>query len=220
MNALITGVSHGLGKAIALEFAQNNIEVWGASRDTSQFKNKLENIHLCDADLSTKQGCELFVKSVKENCSCPDILVNNLGVFEANNLFDIDEEQLESAFLKNFYSAFRITQPFINEIKARKQKTYIFNICSIACINPRNDCFSYCLSKDLLRSYSTQLRLGLNEFNVQVSTILPSAINTSTWDNDENASLNKMIQPEEIAETILFNIRNLRSGIQEEIIIE
>ena len=59
-----------------------------------------------------------------------DILVNNVGVYEEDSLDDLSENGLMNMFNVNFFSAMRLTQPFLPEFKKRKSG-HIINICSV-----------------------------------------------------------------------------------------
>ena len=98
--ALVTGASRGIGKAIALGFAQENHRVVLVARDRDklnsvreEFKNK-NNIHIIAADLSDRDAPKYIIENTISRWNKIDILVNNAGIGSSQNpnqIIDFDD---------------------------------------------------------------------------------------------------------------------------------
>ena len=102
---IITGGSKGIGRSIAIKFAQNNFDIYTCSRNEDELK-KLEHdinsinskikVHTLKSDLSTKEGSLNFIDFVKKNTDIIDVLINYVGTFIPGNLIEEEDSALEN----------------------------------------------------------------------------------------------------------------------------
>ena len=104
MNAVITGASRGIGKAIAAAFAKERYDLYLNSRNDLALYKAVEELYAVypgisikavPADLSQKQGCTLFANAVLEHADTVDVLVNNAGLYFPGNVYNEPEGQME-----------------------------------------------------------------------------------------------------------------------------
>ena len=98
---IITGGSKGIGRSIAIKFAQNNFDIYTCSRNEDELK-KLEHdinsinskikVHTLKSDLSTKEGSLNFIDFVKKNTDIIDVLINNVGTFIPGKLIEEEDQ--------------------------------------------------------------------------------------------------------------------------------
>jgi len=223
---VITGGSKGIGRSIILKFAKMNFDIITCSRnldDLSKLKedvnkeSKTVSVNFIQSDLSKEKECQNFIDYVKSFKRNLDLLVNNVGIFSPGKIYNEDEGVLERMINTNLYSNYHISRGLIPSMLSRK-KGHIFNICSIASKIAYSNGGSYCVSKFALYGMSLCLREELKDKGIKVTSVLPGATLTSSWDGSE-FDKNRFVQPNDIAESI-FSIYNMSSGSTvEEIII-
>tara|TARA_E500000331_G_scaffold351466_1_gene398182 strand:+ start:501 stop:1211 length:711 start_codon:yes stop_codon:yes gene_type:complete len=223
---VITGGSKGIGRSIILKFAKMNFDIITCSRnldDLSKLKeevnkeSKTVSVNFIQSDLSKEKECQNFIDYVKSFKRNLDLLVNNVGIFSPGKIYNEDEGVLQRMINTNLYSNYHISRGLIPSMLSRK-KGHIFNICSIASKIAYSNGGSYCVSKFALYGMSLCLREELKDKGIKVTSVLPGATLTSSWDGSE-FDKNRFVQPNDIAESI-FSIYNMSSGSTvEEIII-
>lgn len=99
VKAIITGASKGLGKAIAVKFAQNGIDCAIVGRDKSGLEKTRDKVTsygqdclIIEADLQNKEEVEKIANKALEHNPYWDILVNNAGVAKKIPLLEVDDE--------------------------------------------------------------------------------------------------------------------------------
>ena len=223
---VITGGSKGIGKSIALKFAQKNFDIYTCSRnqdDLLKLKNELNSLnpnislYTLKCDLSTKDGCIDFINFINDNIKKIDILVNNVGTFIPGKLIEEDDSALEKMIDINLYSNYWITKGLIN-LMINFREGHIFNICSIASKVAYANGGSYCISKFALYGMSQCLREELKDFDVKVTAVLPGAVRTGSWDGTTLPD-ERFIIPEDVSNSIFSAYNTSKGATIEEIII-
>ena len=223
---VITGGSKGIGKSIALKFAQENFDIYTCSRnqdDLLKLKNELKSLnpnirlYTLKCDLSTKDGCIDFINFINDNIKKIDILVNNVGTFIPGKLIEEDDSALEKMIDINLYSNYWITKGLIN-LMTNFREGHIFNICSIASKVAYANGGSYCISKFALYGMSQCLREELKDFDVKVTAVLPGAVRTGSWDGTTLPD-ERFIIPEDVSNSIFSAYNTSKGATIEEIII-
>lgn len=225
MNAIITGATKGIGKAIALKLAQQGYNLAICARtetDLQAFKNELAHYNVkiiaIKADMSDKDEVYNFCAEVKNAYSKIDVLVNNAGIFMPGSLLEEEDENFEYQSRINLNAPYYLSKYF-GKIMRDQQFGHIFNICSIASTAIIDNAGSYSVTKAAILSLNNVLRKELSAYNVKVTAILPGSTLTASW---EGTSINpdKFVQPEDIANS-LYSILNLSSGVNvDEIVLK
>ncbi|KAH0783205.1 hypothetical protein KY290_002803 [Solanum tuberosum] len=131
---LITGVSRGLGKALALELAKRGHYIIGGARSQDKlnaFQTELasstnppsENKHLLmSVDVSLNSSVEEFARAVMEKKGVPDIIVNCAGTINRNNkLWEVPAEEFDSVIDTNLKGTANVLRHFIPLMLEKKQ---------------------------------------------------------------------------------------------------
>ena len=206
---VITGGTQGIGRALVERFAAEGFSIATCARNKSrldslkqEWRQKFPSVELYSfqADLSQKSEVLQFAQSVKDLSVPVGVLINNAGIFLPGQVHNEEEGVLENMINTNLYSAYHLTRRLIPRMIERKSG-HIFNICSTASIMPYVNGGSYCISKYALLGFSKVLREEMKEHGVRVSTVLPGATYTASW---EGADLppERMMKPEDVAEII------------------
>jgi len=226
MIAVITGATKGIGKAIAERFATAGFDLVITSRtqsDLIMMKKKLESeylidVHIRQADFSRKSDVMLFAEYVKKLTPAVDVLINNVGQYYTGKILDAPADQLAEAMQINLFSAHYLTSVLAPGMKARK-KGHIFNIASILAKEFREEAASYTISKHAMLAWNKLLFEEMRQHQVKVTAVIPGSTYTDSWKNAA-IDFSKLIQPEDIAESI-YQCFNLSSqAVMEELVIQ
>ncbi|HTM98649.1 MAG TPA: SDR family oxidoreductase [Pedobacter sp.] len=217
MNAVITGASKGIGRAIALKLAQNGYNLAICARNQAEvkaFENELQEFDVevlaLAVDCSKKENVISFFNQVKTQTKSIDVLVNNVGVFLPGNILDEADEVFEMQQQVNLNVAYYLSKNFGKMMREAKSG-HIFNICSVASLQVVENAGSYSVTKTAMLSLNNVLRKELADFNVKVTAILPGSTLTASWEGTTIAA-ETFVQPEDIANS-LYSILNLSSGV-------
>lgn len=222
-NAIITGATKGIGRAVTEIFAQNGYNVAICARtasDLEAFKTELEEKYKVQVianpvDMSDKAAVKAFAQEVTNQWQTIDVLVNNAGVFIPCELASEEtEEAFEQMMDLNLYSTYYMTQKVLPTMIEQK-RGHIFNICSIASFMAYG---AYAVSKHAMLGFSRVLREEVKEKGIRVTALMPGATYTSSW---EGAGIppERMMKAEDVAQS-LFSIYQLSDQtVVEEIIL-
>lgn len=223
---LITGITKGIGRALAELFAANGFNIAGCARNEKEintFKaslwNKYENQRflIASVDVSDKVAVQAFASDVLLEFETIDVLINNAGVFIPGTILGEEDGIFEQQINTNLASAYHLTREIVPSMKANKQGS-IFNICSTASIKAYPNGGSYCISKFAMLGMTKVLREELMEHQIKVTAILPGATLTSSWEGTDLPT-ERFIKPQDVADTI-WNIYNLSGNtVVEEVVI-
>ena len=227
MNAIITGGTKGIGRAIAAKLASNNYNLVICSRNTADLNMAKEaldklgagTIHTMQVDVSKKEEVLAFAEYCKQSLNQIDVLINNAGVFYPGAICEEEDGALESMIETNLYSAYYLTRQLVPTMKAQKSG-YIINMASIASFMAYPNGGSYSISKFALRGFSMVLREELKEHNIKVTTVMPGATWSHSWAGmKDQLPESRLMQADDIADSI-WNIINLsKAAVVEEIIL-
>ena len=217
MKAVITGATKGIGRAIAIKFAQNGYDLILVARgldELERFRQELipygNAVFTQAVDCSVKEEVYAFLNSKTINFDYVDVLVNNVGIFLPGSMLDEDDETFEKQQQLNTNASYYISKFFGKKMRSAK-RGHIFNICSVASTVPVKNGGSYSVTKAAMLSLNDVLRQELAPHNVKVTAFLPGSTKTSSWEGTTIPD-EKFVQPEDIAET-LFTILNLSKGV-------
>ena len=183
---LITGASHGIGKAISYEWASRGISIIAVAIDNDALKELKEDI-----ESNYKVSCLTLTKDLLdinapqqvfdwciENHIDVQVLVNNVGLgstgsFEATTLdFDISLVKL------NVFPMIQLTKLFLPVLK-KFEKSFVLNMSSLGSLRPIPYKALYSASKAFIYSFSRAISSELKEDSVHVSVSCPAGVYTN-----------------------------------------
>ncbi len=226
MNAVITGASRGIGRAVAERFAMNGYDLFLSSRKEHGLLQSMEELRSAYPnvtiqgqafDLSKKDQARLFGEWVLNNSDGIDVLVNNAGSFIPGSISQEEDGALEAMLEINLYTAYHTTRTLLPRM-IRQQRGHIFNICSIAALAAYPNGGAYSISKFALLGFTKNLRLELQPHRIRVTAIIPGAVYTDSW-KGSGVSESRIMEAGDIASAI-FNATQLSpQAVVEEIIL-
>lgn len=226
MNAVITGGTKGIGRAIINLLAENEVNIAVCSRnreDLAALKSSLQssyksiNVLTSVTDMSKKDEVLSFGEMIKREWNTVDILINNAGLFIPGAVSEEEDGALEQMINTNLYSAYHLTRSLL-PLFMNQASGMIFNMCSIASEIAYPNGGSYSISKFALLGFSKVLREELKDKGIKVTSILPGATWSNSWEGVDLPRA-RLMEAEDIAK-IVWNAINLGpSAVVEEIVI-
>ena len=187
--AIVTGAGRGIGRAIALAFAQEGADVLVASRTLSEVEETAEEVRTLGrhalalrVDISNRDEVQRMVGQALEGFGKVDILVNNAGIpGSIGPLVSNDPEKWVQTVRNNLFGSFFCAQavlPFM--IGQRRGK--IINLSGGGATSPLPNFSAYGASKTAVVRLTETLAEEVKGFNIQVNAIAPGAVNTRLTD--------------------------------------
>ena len=189
-NALITGASKGIGRAISIELAKQGVNVAinynKSKKEAEKISNELMNAYnvksiILKGDVSDKNDCSSIVEESIDAFGNLDILVNNAGIIDDNLLIRMSDNAWDKVLRTNLDSIFYCTKPAIKSMLKNKWGR-ILNIGSVVGIRGNIGQANYSSSKAGMMGFTKSLAKEVATRNITVNTITPGYINTETVD--------------------------------------
>ena len=204
---LITGVSTGIGKSIAIKLLENNFYVIGSVRKVEDakelevlFKDKFKSIILDVTDKDAIYNSVITVKEfLEQNKSYLCSIINNAGIGIGGPLRYLDIEIYKKQFDVNFFGLINVTKAFLDlliESNNYPLKNKIINIGSISGKRSYPFVGPYTASKFALEGLTDSLRRELLIHDVDVVLIEPGPIKTPIWSKIPDIEDNPFIKTE------------------------
>ncbi len=181
-NWFITGISSGLGKALADVVIDKGDFVIGTFRKQSQV-NEFNEKHTGKAfafllDVTDYASIEKIVKRIQEDFLRIDVLVNNAGVGFAGAIEETSMEEIRKVFEVNFFSVLKITNEFLPFM--RKQKSgHIIQISSHGGLKAFAGFGIYNASKFALEGFSEALAQEIEPLGIKLTMVEPGPFRTN-----------------------------------------
>lgn len=169
---VITGVSSGIGRAMAVNFRNHGFKIAGVSRSPAGIDLDL---WIC-ADITLEEDRSRIRSEVENSFGSVDILINNAGKGLYATWEEADESELRSLFELNFFALTAMTREFLPMLK--KSRGTVINISSMAAQIWIPCMGAYCASKASVSMFSRSLRPELKKYGINVLEVLPGQINT------------------------------------------
>jgi short-subunit dehydrogenase len=226
MNAVITGASRGVGKAVAEIFATHGYDLYLSARKEAgllqtieELKTRFPNITIDGKafDLGKKKEAQLFGQWIINTVDTIDVLVNNAGTFIPGNISDEPDGTLETMLEVNLFSAYHTTRTVLPKMMTAKTG-HIFTMCSIAALGAYDNGGAYSISKFALLGFTKNLRKELYEHGIKVTAVIPGAIYTDSW-KGSGVTEQRIMKAADIATLIFMATQLSPAAVMEEIIV-
>jgi NAD(P)-dependent dehydrogenase (short-subunit alcohol dehydrogenase family) len=183
--ALVTGVSSGIGRAIAEAFVADGYGVYGTIRaDNGPLPNGIRPLRL---DVRDHGSIETAIAGLLAETGRIDVLVNNAGGVLAGAVEETEIAQAQALFDVNFFGAARVTQAVLPTMRAGGSGRVIF-ISSVLGFLPGPFVAYYAASKHALEAYAESLDHEVRQFGVRALLIEPSFMKTKIDANGVSAA--------------------------------
>jgi len=210
----ITGASSGIGKALAIKFAENGWIVAASARRENLLKelqNINQNIYPYPLDVTDIEKCKLTAKSIIDNLNGIDICVFGTGMHDPKSEKQFNLNKIREIMEVNYFG----TMNSINSIYdyfSEKKNGQISIISSVAGYRGLPAAGAYCASKAALTSFTESLYFEMKMKNVRVSLISPGFIKTPM--TDQNDFPMPMIKSPEFAANEIYKGLTEKKGFE------
>lgn len=219
-NALITGASRGIGRAIALELGRQGANVAvnyaGNEAKAEEVVNELLSLGVkaikIQANVADEAAVQAMVKEVVKTFGSLEILVNNAGITRDNLLMRMKVEEFDEVIETNLKGAFICTKAVTRQMMKQRYGR-IINIASVVGVSGNPGQANYVAAKAGLIGLTKTTAKELASRNILVNAIAPGFITTDMTDvlTDEqkeailrNIPLEKLGEPQDIADAVAF----------------
>lgn len=218
--AIVTGAAKGMGEAHAKLLAEEGAKVVVADLDVEAGKQVAEAIGkqaiFVELDVTDKQSWSDAVDKTIENFGSVDVLVNNAGYAgRPANIMELEEEEYYKVVAIDQHGTFLGMKAVIPQMTEQGGGS-IVNISSLSGIrhNYGVQNIAYTAAKFAVRGLTKAAAVELGDKNIRVNAVLPGGVLTpmakAALSEDEinvmasHSPLNRMAEPEEISEAVLF----------------
>jgi 3-oxoacyl-[acyl-carrier protein] reductase len=215
---LVTGASRGIGKSIAIKFAEQGAYVIGTAT-TEASANQISKDLAADncsgtglvLNIADKTSVEDFANNLKE-LDAPNILVNNAGITRDNLLMRMKDEEWEDVINTNLTGMYRVTKLCMRAMMKAKYGR-IINISSVVALSGNPGQSNYSATKAGMLGFTRSLAKEIGSRGITVNAVAPGFIETDMT-NELNSdvrdsilnqiALGRLGRPEEIAAAVNF----------------
>lgn len=215
---LITGAAAGIGKLLAkrcLEEKAYQVVLWDINEEKldetrDEFAREgYKNVTSYVVDVSDVEDIKAAADAVRSEVGTVEILFNNAGVVVGKPFAEHSHRDIAKTININVSGAMHVAAEFIDEM-LQQQEGHIINIASAAGLMPNPNMSVYAGSKWAVLGWSESLRLEMerDKTGVQVTTVLPSYINTGMFDGVKAPMLTPIMEPDYIVEKIIQGVKD------------
>lgn len=232
--AIITGGSRGIGKAIALKFAEQGANIAFTYLSSEEKAKALEEkiqafgvkAKAYKSDAASYEAAEALVNEVIKEFGTVDICVNNAGISKDNLLLRLTPEQWDDVIQANLKSVYNLTKQVIKPMMKNRSGS-IINMSSIVGVKGNPGQSSYAASKAGIIGFTKSIAQELGSRNVRCNAIAPGFIETDMTHYLQDGGAEKWFEkipmarfgkPEEIADVALFLASNMSNYVTGQVI--
>ena len=232
--AIVTGAASGIGRAVAVRFAEEGAAVALLDCDRERGLSVARDLRtagrVCEfyrTDVASEENIVSTVQAVVQRFQRIDHLVNNAGIVLVKGVEDCAIEEWDRVMDVNVKSIFLLVKHTLPALRSSPHAT-IVNVGSISGLVAQKGTPAYVASKGAVLMLSKALALDLAEYGIRVNCVCPGITDTPMFRFHVNASrdpertlaercqrvpLARMLAPEEIADAILYLSSSQASGI-------
>ena len=210
----VTGGSRGIGKEVALKYAQNGFKIVtnyvSDKTDLEKLKKEFEENNIealvLKADVSKQEEVEKVVESTIEKFGKIDVLVNNAGITRDNLLMRMKEEDFDKVLEINLKGTFLVTKA-VTKYMMKKRQGSIINLSSVVGVAGNAGQCNYSASKAGVIGFTKSIAKELASRNIRANAVAPGFIETDMTD----------VLPDSVKENIYNQIPLKRMGTAKEV---
>lgn len=224
---IITGVSGGIGQAIAKVFKKEGYYTIGVDVKKTEINKFIDEFY--QIDVSSVKDIEYFYDEFRLKHKNINVIINNAAIQANGSFINLKEDDWDKTFKINVGSIFLLTKTFYSLLK--KAKGSVVNISSVHAVATSENISAYAASKGAVLSLTRAMALEFAKDGINVNSVLPGAVNTSMLvdglgrghlnpgslenkleDLSAKHPLKRIGEPEEIANVVFFLSDKSRSG--------
>jgi len=213
--ALVTGATHGIGRATAFALGRAGYHVGVCARTAAKVESLVGELRAAGieaagraADVADPAQVTSVVEHVSQALGEIGVLVNNAGVLIARPIEELTLEDWDTTMATNLRGLFLMTRAVLPPMRARGRGD-IVSVASLAARNGFAGGSAYAASKHAVLGFGRALMLELRKEGIRVITVCPGSVDTGMLRDQAmlKSDPDRILQPEDVAETILHSLR-------------
>ena len=232
--ALVTGGSRGIGRAIALKFAEQGAHVaftyLSSEQKAKELEDELKALGSCAkayrSDASSFDDTAQLISQVLAEYKRIDVLVNNAGITRDNLLLRMNEEQWDAVVNTNLKSIFNLTKNSLRPMLKQRAGS-IINVSSVVGLSGNAGQSNYAASKAGVIAFTKSMAQEIGSRSIRVNAIAPGFIETDMTHGlteetkkayMQGIPLKRLGKGEEVANAALFLASDLSSYVSGQVL--
>ena len=182
----ITGASSGIGKALALKFANEGWQVAASARRTNlleELNKNNQNIHSFPLDVVNLENSKKIFEKIIEKLGEINLCIFSSGTYDPKTEREINVEQIQKVFNVNFFGTLNCIKSVEDYFK-KKRSGHIAVVSSLVGYRGLSNSTGYAPSKAALNNLTESLYFDFKRYDVKVSLITPGFIKTPLTDKN------------------------------------
>ncbi len=183
--AIVTGATRGIGKGVAIEFANQGANVLFTYSSSEKLAKELENkfkdsnviVKGYKSDASSYDESLILIEKILQDFTEINILVNNAGITRDNLLMRMTEDDFDKVIEVNLKSVFNMTKA-VQRTMLKQKSGSIINMSSVVGVKGNAGQSNYAASKAGIIGFSKSIALELGSRNIRCNVIAPGFIET------------------------------------------
>jgi NAD(P)-dependent dehydrogenase (short-subunit alcohol dehydrogenase family) len=234
--ALVTGATKGIGRDVALAFAESGCSIAATGRNpealaalAAEIEAKGVECFTFKADLANVDECFRLAEHFLQDTGGIDILINNAGTSFPERIVDLDVQHWDTTLAVNLRAPILVTKVVASHMIKRKRGA-IVNVSSNAGVAGIEEHAAYCASKFGLIGVTKVMAVELGPFNIRVNAVAPTVVltpmGTQVWGDPAKADpvkaripLGRFAYPKEVSDVVLFLSSDASSMINGETVL-
>jgi 3-oxoacyl-[acyl-carrier protein] reductase len=232
--AIVTGAARGIGRAIALRFAQEGANIaftdLQLDNNTASLEKEIQSLgrqsKAYASDASKFEETDKVVNRILEEFGTVDVLVNNAGITMDTLLMRMTEQQWDTVISVNLKSVFNFTKA-VQKIMLKNRNGSIVNLSSVVGVHGNAGQANYAASKAGIIGFTKSVAQELGSRNIRCNVVAPGFIITEmtaklseeqrkAW--EEFIPMKRGGTPEEVANVCLFLASDMSSYVSGQVI--
>ncbi len=215
ITALVTGATQGIGRATAFALGRAGYRVGVCARTAGKVESLVAELRTAGIEAAGRAGDvadPADVTGVVEHVSAAlgeiGVLVNNAGVLIARPIGELTLEDWDATMATNLRGLFLMTRAVLPPMRARGRGA-IVNVASLSARQGFVGGSAYAASKHAVLGFGRALMLELRKEGIRVITVCPGSVDTGMLSDQPMLKSDpaRILQPEDVAETILHSLR-------------
>jgi 3-oxoacyl-[acyl-carrier protein] reductase len=214
ITALVTGATHGIGRATALALGRAGYRVGVCARTEAKVNALVADMRTAGIEAAGRAGdvadprdAGAIVEHVAAALGEVGVLVNNAGVMIARPIAELTVEDWDTTMATNLRGLFLMTRAVLPPMRARGRGD-IVNVASLSARTGFAGGAAYAASKHAVLGFGRSLMLELRKEGIRVITICPGSVDTGMLRGQPmlQSDPQRILQPEDVAEAILHSL--------------